>query len=1736
MATGETKDARYKAALRRFSEAEGDHDLASTAIFNWARVVRQEGDLVEARRLALRGTQAHPASPGGIQCANLVAEIEGRSSSVTAEHIWSRPWPVIQVRYRNVTNVWFRLVAWNWDEFLERSHHRPEALDQKERAAVFAKPPAYEWAHALPATADYRIKTVELSAPADLKPGFYFLLASHKPDFTERDNQLSIADIWVSDLTLVLRQEPGNIEGFVLEGESGEPVPSAKVDAWHLDRQGNRVPVPPVQTDTNGFFRLSGDSQRSFLIKASARGQSVASRQYNPGWSPDKGKPFERTMFFTDRAIYRPGQIVHYKGICLRVDQSKDDYETLDGRDLTVVFSDPNGKEIARQQHRCTAYGSFSGSFTAPIDRLMGHMQIQVAGGPSGQVWVSVEEYKRPKFQVTLDAPRTAAKLNETVRLTGHAMAYTGAAVDAATVTYRVVREVRMPWWWSWYGRRSSGWQHSPAQEIAHGTLTTGTDGSFNIEFAAKPDPGVPEQDDPCFVFSVHVNVTDSAGETRSDSRAIRVGYRALEARVSADAWQTEDQPVELSVRTTTLDDEPQTAEGILRVHALKAPVKVHRPSLFTPADEDAALGGLDTSQWPLGDVVFEKGFTTDGEGKASASVRLPVGVYRVTLDTQDRFGKKVTGKMPLQVVSERASRFSAALPNYLAAPLWEMEPGEEFRALWGTGYESGRAFVEIEHKGRTIQSYWTKRGNTQARITQRVTEAMRGGLNLRVMFVRENRYYFESRRIDVPWSNKELTVKWEHFTSKLEPGQKETWTAVVRAPEKKGNEQGSAQGVVAEMVAALYDRSLDQFASFDWPSGFGVFRHEDRYVGKLFGNAAIDLRSFHRDWHVPGQVVDIRYRAFPPELLSNWHFNTRFMARTAAAARGLPIAVGARPDQGGALAMEAVASPAMALGTVEAPASLGGAVAKGAALLDAESDTAAQEPAPKPASALDRVTSRRSLNETAFFFPHLVSDTNGQVRITFTMPEALTEWRFLGFAHDRELRAGLLSDKAVTAKDLMVQPNPPRFLREGDVIEFTVKVSNQSDRRQQGRVRLTFADAWTGKPVDAALENSEPDKPFDLPAKESRSVAWRLRVPDGLAALSYKAVAATDTLSDGEEALLPVLARRILVTESLPLPVRGPATRKFEFQKLAASAQSATLRHQSLTVQMVSNPAWYAVMGLPYLMEFPYECSEQTFNRFYANALARFLARSDPRIRRVFDLWKNTPALESPLEKNREIKSVALEESPWLRQAQNETQARRNLGVLFDENRLDSELARALDSLSQTQLPDGAWPWFPGGRGNDYITLYICAGFGRLRQLGVDVSVEPALRAIPRLDEWLAGVHERIVRDKTVDENHLTPTIALYLYGRGFFLKDRPIETAQQPAIEFFLAQVKKHWLELNQRQSQGHLALALHRFGDSTTAQAIVRSLKERSVTDDELGRFWRDTELSWWWYRAPIETQALMIEAFTEIANDTAAVDECKVWLLKQKQTQDWKTTKATADAIYALLLRGRDLLASDRLVEVSVGNLNLTPPAAQPRHPAPPGSSAVEPGTGFYERRLAGSEVKPEMGQITVRKTDAGIAWGSVHWQYFEDQAKVTGYQGTPLKLKKALFTKANTSSGPVLSPVVGTVGVGDELVVRIQLVVDRDIEYVHLKDQRGSGVEPVNVRSGYRYQDGLAYYESTRDTASHFFIDYLPKGTYVFEYSTRVQHRGEYQTGIASIQCLYAPEFNSHSESFTLKVK
>ena len=1735
--------------IKRLEEIAGEYKsypLSALAGFYVAEELYNSGDYVKALKVAEDAMKLHSGSAGAQNCAALAERIRARSFSVTAAHSAATSEKAkLSVKYANIDSLTFRIVRDDWRECLGENEQKSfNWVSDEELKKLLQKKPDAEWSASLKPSADFKQSQILIDLPP-LKPGFYRVFASGVKDFSEGDNRIEHCILWISDMSVVSRERAGGCEGFVFKAMSGEALKGATLKLYTIredykrDRYVRKAEIlETVASDENGFFAFKyrrEENPRSVMLYAcDNQGSEYFDFQENYLDNDAPAQYSAKTIFFTDRAIYRPGQIVNFKAIRIGVDRGRNEYKVLPNEKISVVFKDHNYQQIEKLELTSNAFGSMSGSFNAPSDRGTGVMRIE-SGNGDGAVSFSVEEYKRPKFFVEIKKPEESFKLGGEVSVDGLAAAYTGASIDSAFVKYRVVRAVKMPaWWFFWWGASRCDFSTAD-QEIAHGRLKTDAGGKFVIKFNALPDLKVPRSGEPAFDYRIYADVTDSAGETRSAEQTIRLGYTAMQATISADAWLVSNKNVNLSVETKTLDGNLVQAEGMLEIFELSGPVKPVRAELsnefecfwnydFNASDarqNDSMKGVSETADWklwPEGKSVDKKGFNSDGLKAQKLEFKLAPGAYKAVLTSNDKFGNKVKSILPFMVFDDKASSFKIAVPEYYIAKSNNVEVGDKFNAFWATGYDKGRVFVEVIHDDKIIKKYWSAPGDTAHMIEVAVPEEYRGGFAVMTTFVKENRLYTHIENVNVAWSNKKYDVKFETFRSKLLPGQNETWTIKIKGP--------GVETKAAEFLAALYDESLDAFAPHCWQELFSNFKTYYCAISQRYSNFSQPFTGWIDNWSHSYGYAERRYPDFLSEITGNFYgygfakSRSRKMSSRNGGDAEMDLNV-ACEEAGGA------PQPEMSKMAMDSDGSEKKEARPAApALLQATGVTPAKAPARAEAKKpdLSKVAARKNLNETAFFFPHLLTEADGSVKITFNMPEALTKWHFMGFAHGKNLESGFIEEHAVTQKDLMVQPNPPRFLREGDELEFAVKVTNMVDKEVSGAVKLALLDPVSEKPLDEAFGNKDAEQKITLPAKQSKSFYFKLKVPDRVDMVKYKAVAAAGDQSDGEEGVLPILSRRIFVQESIPLPIRNAGEKKFKFEKLINSAKSDTIEHKSFTVQMCSNPSWYAIQALPFLMEFPHECSEQTFNRLYANGLAKHIADSDTKIRRVFDLWRGTDALKSNLEKNEQLKSVMLLETPWVLQAKSESQAKRNVGILFDDNRLKSELKSAYEKLKNMQLADGSWPWFPGGYKNEYITLYIVTGFGRMKNLEVNaVSFDLAIKALMSLDNWIDEMYRYILKYGHKNDNNLSSTVALYLYGRSFFLKDQAIASNAREAVDYFLAQAKQYWLKLDCRMSQGHLALALNRFGDKETAKKIMASIKERSQSNEEMGMFWGETELSWWWYRAPIETQALMIEAFAEVMDDKKAVEDCKVWLLKQKQTQDWKTTTATADSIYALICRGDNLLASDALVEVKLGANKVEP-------------EKVEAGTGFYEKRYDGASVKPEFGDITVKKTDSGVAWGGAHWQYMEDMSKITPHTQNPLTLKKTVFVKRDSKAGPVIEPLSGALEVGDLLTIRIELRTDRDMEYVHMKDQRGSGLEPVNVLSQYKYQDGLRYYESTKDSATHFYIDYLPKGTYVFEYELRVQHKGRYQNGMANIECMYAPEFNSHSGSVILEVK
>ncbi|HYE54745.1 MAG TPA: alpha-2-macroglobulin family protein, partial [Chitinophagaceae bacterium] len=1037
-------------------------------------------------------------------------------------------------------------------------------------------------------------------------------------------------------------------------------------------------------------------------------------------------------------------------------------------------------------------------------------------------------------------------------------------------------------------------------------------------------------------------------------------------------------------------------------------------------------------------------------------------------------------------------------------------------------------------------------------------------------VFVKDNRYYTITNYLVANRADKDLQISYETYRDKTQPGSGETWKVKITG---KGNDQAAA-----EMLTAMYDASLDQFKPHRWSkpqlwpggyvygdwnaaSNFGwdvsiknyqrerYWDHFERKYDKLlYGDVLAGyIRSSKYEsgtdvtQMLAGKVPGVQVGGLEEVVVTGYGGQQKreLTAASSVVVRGasttLPnnvllvidgVIYEGKMDDLNPADLESV----IIMQQAEATALYGTRANNGVLLITTK--TAAKK---KP----QEVQVRKNFNETAFFFPDLRTDEDGNIEFSFTMPEALTQWKWMIFSHTKDLSMGYSERTVVTQKELMVQPNIPRFVREGDRMDLSAKLVNMGTKELSGQIELQLFDVTNNQPVDGWFNNMFPNQYFTAEAGQSTVIKFTVQVPYQYnKPVGIRFIAKAGNMSDGEENTIPVLSNRLLVTETLPLNIRGTNSRNFTFDKLMKSDQSETLSHHRLTLEFTSNPAWYAVQALPYLMEYPYECSEQLWNRVYANALAAKIVGASPRIKQVFEKWKNldTAALLSNLQKNEELKSLLLQETPWVMEASNESEQKKRIALLFDMVKLSNEMSANLEKLSQLQLPNGAFAWFKGGREDRHITQYIVAGIGHLRKLNAIPAQHKnsinalAENAIRYLDTQIKADYDRLVKDKRgLTKQHIGYTQINYLYMRSFF-NDIFASGSIMQASSFYRKQSQQFWLKQS-RYMQGMIALSLFRTGDSQTALSILRSLKENAITHDELGMYWKDNTGGYYWYQAPIETQALLIEAFTEISKDTRSADAMKTWLLKHKQTNNWNTTKSTAEACYALLLQGTDWLTSDPVVQIKLGDKTISSL-----------DQKQEAGTGYFKKTFDAPFINNSMGNISVNITRANgtqsqTAWGAVYWQYFENLENITA-AATPLKISKKLFVERNTDRGPVLEPVEqnASLKTGDKIKVRIELRVDRDMEYVHMKDMRASSLEPVNVISSYKWQDGLGYYESTKDASTNFFFNYLPKGTYVFEYPLFVTHTGTFSNGITTIQCMYAPEFSSHTEGVKINVE
>ena len=1064
----------------------------------------------------------------------------------------------------------------------------------------------------------------------------------------------------------------------------------------------------------------------------------------------------------------------------------------------------------------------------------------------------------------------------------------------------------------------------------------------------------------------------------------------------------------------------------------------------------------------------------------------LPSGNYRLKLSAKDTQGRECTAFKNFLLFSLNDKRPPFVITDWFYQDGLEFDAASPATIYIGSSEKNVYLLYDVFAGNKRLESKRIQLSDSVISFRFPYKKEYGDGILVSMAFVKDGRLYSHNARIMKPAPEKKLQLKWTTFRDKLRPGQQEEWKLTVLYPDGSPAE--------AEMLATMYDASLDKIYSAH-KLDFGVDFH---YVVPLtYWNT-----SYMRNAYLYVDFPLKRLRAVPLEYSELIIPSTGRMEAVVVGYGGSP-----RAALTGSLKIRG-RSAANAVMKQEAVTDM--------VLQEEMVETSAQENAEMDSSEelaeTGDIQIRENFAETAFFYPQLRTNETGEISISFVLPESLTRWKFMGLAHTRNVDYGKIEATATASKEFMLQPNMPRFVRVGDKANIAASLMNLSDKGVKGTVCMELFNPETEK-----VFYSQKQK-FDVKGGETGHVNFTFEVSDKYTVMACRMVADGDTFSDGEQRYIPVLTDKQWVTETVPLNVNGEGAHTFSLENLF-NKHSKTASEQRLTVEFTAHPAWYAVQALPVVAHPQNEDALSWATAYYAHSLAAYIVKENPRIKQVFDSWKaqggTKETFMSNLQKNQELKNILLAETPWLAEATNEAEQKQRIATLFDLNTMNSQLAVSVEKLGELQNADGAWSWYKGMQGSRYVTTQVMEMLVRLNALthqDADSRMQPMIqKGFEYLGKQAAEEYKSMKEAEKKGAVGIRPSeqVLRYLYICALDGK-APVD---EKVNRYFIDKLSGEGKELTiYEKALG--AIILQQAGKVAEAKLFMQSLMEYSVVTDEMGRYFDTPKARYSWFSYKIPTEVAAMEAIQRITKDTKAIDEMKRWLLKQKQTQTWETPIATADAVYALMATGAsDLLANTGGVEITLGKEVIRTPA----------DNAI----GYIKKTVSGDVMN--IKKVSVDKEGTGMGWGAVYAQYLESMDQISG-QGNGLSVSRQLYKgdEALNESAPLK--------VGDKITVRLTVKADRDMDFVQIKDDRAACMEPLQAVSGFRWSNGLGYYQATKDASTQFFIDQMRKGTYVIEYQVYVNRTGEYQAGIATVQSAYAPEFGGHTGGYRVMVE
>jgi hypothetical protein len=1677
-------------------------------------------------------------TPETIAIQNLLAEIRRQSIEATMEAIYLPGEPLLSlIEYQNTPRVFVRVVALNSDEWEKYNTQKKPS-----EAALIAKKSLQEKFWNLPGERDLRKHTTEIYLDP-LPAGQYLLITATQKELDDNAATISLTPFQVSSIATV---QQGN-HWIALHRTTGKPLPKVAFQFYSSYSSSDGTGFRKINnakgiSDSLGqfYFNYTSEYANGLSIKYQQEELLLLGKIFSGTDETNRiknireGKKESRVQIFTDRKIFRPGQTVLWKAIGSVKDSLSAAPALLpEGTKLKFYLKDAQGNIIDSVDKSLNSFGSCHGKFELPKDRLTGNFSIVSSASRYQQATILVEEYKRPRFTVAWEDPKQGYSLLDSIQMMGYTRSFAGNILQNAKVKYTINRSLR-------YEMRGS---RMGSLEIGSGITQTDQEGRFRLKFSPLTEEEKGKDDLGPFNFEIIADVTDASGESRTARNIIFAGSQSVFLEWQIKEVMGEKDWKKIRLFTGNLSGEKISSPVRVSLFALQTPKKTLRKKYWEAPDQVILSESIFREKFPLdeyGDelnpanwqrlrIVSSDSFITQKNGILGLSEQIPEpGFYRLVTTTRDPVsGKIIESVAHFQIIHESGDK-----NQIFSNPTWyqndhTIQVGDFMEARLSIAESEAHLLIsKIDPNNATIGMYSQPLISKEFNYKEKTKQA--GRFYYHVAFIQNNRSYSHSFGWEVQPANQQLSISSSSFRNPLEPGSQEKWTIEIK--DQNGGK------VAGELMSTLYDASLEALSPHSWNwNSFGI-----PDIGFYPLNF---LHNFSRTGSFSYYTPEIGNSTFPvvqPNRFARSAYeliNQNRERKVEGKSYLLPIYDEIIEE---ALYEKVYASPV----NIKVSGKVNDAVAY---VAPQENDAElSKKPNLPSAQRLDITPVRKQLQETAFFLPEVYADSSGSFTINFTLPESLTRWKWMNFAHTRSLQTGFYITEIETRKQLMVIPQMPRFLREGDQIELITQIANSGDSELTGQVVLELINAATEKPVDGWFNHVFPVQYFTVASGKTSIIKFPIQIPYGFnQPLIWRIKAKSGNLSDGEQNILPVITNRTQVTESRSFWLQGDTVNNISLSNLLKNT-SPTLSHQNIQWEIATRPAWYVAKALPYLIENDQPSAEQVWNRIYGNLLAGFTLHQYPYIQSTLQQWRqDSTNTKNRFEKAAQISSTLNRETPWLKEAATEEQQLESLSRLLDKNQMGSEVTTLLPSLQKFQNSSGGFSWLEGGIPDEVTTLYIAAGMKKLKELNaVDVSLlnkwQPMLSSALRyLDSSLHIFYDRSLSKKELTTRYTLPDHWIhYLQIRSHF---NDIPNRYPSDFEYIRQLASRNWRYYGPLQQSQLAELMMHGKEKDTALQRLIPSLLETAVQDTVVGMYWKYSG-----YRGGYTTRLSMASQMLTIlkragtlSNNTYQnhIESIIRWMLQQKRTSQWETTPATAEACNALLSTlPPAYLNHNKEVEVKMGNMSYRVSKEQ-----------AEAGTGYFRQVVEGKKIDISMGNITVRVSSdnkptnqgatSGPVSGAVYWQYLENLDRIKGSQHPDWSIQKKLFLSRNSSTGNILEPLssLSTLKKGDRIVTRLIITCQRPMEFVYLKDMRATGSEPEDVISEFKQQDRLSYYQTTLDTHTGFFFRRIEKGIYIIDYSSFLTHPGEFSFGIARLQSLYAPEFQAHSSATTLRV-